>query len=188
MNKEIWKDIKGYEGLYQVSSKGNVRSLDRMVNSPNGMRMSKGRILKQCKCGSYSKVTLSKSSRVKSYDVHPLVAKAFIPNPNNYPQINHKNENRYDNRVENLEWCTPKYNANYGTRNKRAAEKHRIPCKLEIKQKLGHPVVAYKDNIFVGEYYSIKECSRVLGLDNHSVHYVLQGKYSQTKGYIIKYK
>lgn len=61
MNKEIWKDIKGYEGLYQVSNKGNVRSLDRMVNSPNGMRMSKGRILKQCKCGSYSKVALSKS-------------------------------------------------------------------------------------------------------------------------------
>lgn len=188
MNKEIWKDIEGYEGLYQVSNQGNVRSLDRIVNAPNGVRTSKGKVLTQYKCGNYSKVTLSKSSKYKTYDVHHIVAKAFIPNPNNYPQVNHKNENRYDNRAENLEWCTAKYNANYGTRNKRLSENHKVPCKLETKQKLGRSVVAYKDNMIIGEYYSIKECSRVLGLDEHCIHLVLQGKYSQTKGYIIKYK
>ena len=178
---EEWKWIDGYEGEYQVSTKGNIKSFKKY---------KEGIILKPKKDGKdkYLMICLSNNGSQKYYLIHRLVAKAFIQNPNNYPQVNHKNENRYDNRVENLEWCTPKYNANYGTRNKRAGEKHRIPCKLEIKQKLGHTVVAYKDNIFVGEYYSINECSRVLGLDRHCITYVLQGKYSQTKGYIIKYK
>ena len=189
MNNEIWKDIELYEGLYQVSNKGNVRSVDRLVNGPNGVRKFKGKVLKQYKRGSYSKITLSKDSMVKTYDVHRLVAKAFIPNPNNYQQVNHKNENGCDNRVDNLEWCTAKYNANYGTRNKRVGDKLKGRlCKDEIKHKFGHAVIAYKDNIIVGVYYSINECSKKLGIDRHSILYVLQGKYTQTKGYIIKYK
>ena len=177
MNKEIWKDIKGYEGLYQVSNKGNVRSLDRMVNSPNGMRMSKGRILKQYKYGSYSKVSLSKASRVKTYDVHPLVAKAFIPNPNNYPQVNHKNENRYDNRVENLEWCTAKYNVNYGTHNQRMF--NNMPKYCVVKYDL--------NGNYIAEYLSIKIAARENNISDSNIIKCCKGQRKTAGRYIWKY-
>ena len=113
---EEWRDIKGYEGRYQISSEGRVRSLDRI--GKNGYSY-KGKILKPrpTKRG-YIKANLSG----KIYAVHRLVAQAFIPNPNNYPVVNHKDENPSNNCIENLEWCDVKYNINYGTANKRIAE------------------------------------------------------------------
>ena len=114
---EIWKDIPGYEGLYQVSNYGNVKSLN--------YRGTKGKhkCLKQNtdKYG-YKVVILANHGKYKSYKVHRLVASAFIENPNNYPQVNHLDENPANNNYLNLEWCTAKYNINYGTRNKRAGE------------------------------------------------------------------
>ena len=112
-SEEIWKDIIGYEGLYQVSSYGRVRSLDR-YDSRNCFR--KKRILKLCanRLG-YLKVGLWSNGKVKHHLVHRLVAEAFIPNPNNLPIINHIDENPSNNNVDNLEWCTAKYNMNYGT-------------------------------------------------------------------------
>ena len=131
--KEIWKDVKGYEGLYQVSNLGNVKSLDRVVEHEKGnltKRNLKGDILKIRTIHGYAYITLSKDNKLKSYRVHRLVAQAFIPNPNNYPTVNHKDENRLNNRVDNLEWCTQKYNNDYsGTREKAVnANKKKVRC------------------------------------------------------------
>ena len=115
---EIWKDIEGYEGLYEVSSYGRVRSLGQFVNHNfGGYAYRKGRILKPG-LGSrgYLSVTLSKNGIQKQYTVHRLVAQAFIENPDNLPQVNHKDEDRTNNNVTNLEWCDAKYNVNYGNR------------------------------------------------------------------------
>lgn len=116
---EIWKDIKGYEGLYQVSNYGNVKSL-------NYLRTGKERILKQgTRKGGYKRVALCNNGEMKFYLVHRLVAEVFLENPRNLPQVNHKDENSSNNHVSNLEWCTPKENSNYGTRNKRIGNAHK---------------------------------------------------------------
>ena len=119
---EIWKDIPNFEGYYQASSIGNIRSLSREVNNFIGTRKIKGKVLKKKKCNVYEYVILSKNGKYYSKSVHRLVAEAFIPNPDKLPQINHKDENPLNNCIDNLEWCTNKYNCNYGTRNKRVIE------------------------------------------------------------------
>lgn len=119
---EIWKDIKDYEGLYQVSNYGRVRSLDRCDNMG---RFMDGHILSIGDNGNgYKHVGLSKNGLQKTEYVHRLVAKSFIPNPNNLPQVNHKDENPNNNCVDNLEWCTNKYNNNYGNHKVRLSESH----------------------------------------------------------------
>ena len=124
MNKEIWKDIKGYEGLYQVSNFGRVKSLTKYHKTKKGY-FSKERILKLIRNErGYLLVGLCKNWKKQKVFVHRLVAETFIPNPNNLPQVNHINEFEKDNNsIDNLEWCTCKYNCNYGTRNKRIKEK-----------------------------------------------------------------
>ena len=115
---EIWKTINGYEGLYEVSNLGRVRSLDRCVKYSNGQtHIHRGRILVPgiSKTG-YMQVCLCKNGKMKHPLVHRLVADAFLENPGNLPQINHKDENPSNNVVENLEWCTPDYNLHYGER------------------------------------------------------------------------
>jgi len=118
--KEIWKSIEGYEGLYQVSNLGSFKSLERKVRSKYAIRTVKEKILKQflSKYG-YLTVGLSKNCKTKRYQSHRLVAIAFISNPNNYPMVNHKDENRSNPKANNLEWCTSKYNNNYGTKIER---------------------------------------------------------------------
>ena len=111
-----WKDIPGYEGLYQVSNIGEVKSL-------NYKRTGKSHLLKQAKDrDGYFKVILVKDKKHKNKSVHRLVAETFLDNPGNLPQVNHKDENPGNNLVTNLEWCTAKYNVNYGTRNERAGK------------------------------------------------------------------
>lgn len=114
--KQIWKEIPNYEGKYQVSNTGRVRSL-------NYGRTGKTKVLKQStNKGGYKNIVLYKDGKLKGYSVHRLVALAFIPNPLNLPQVNHKDENPSNNAVWNLEWCTPKYNSTYGNRNKKISE------------------------------------------------------------------
>lgn len=118
---EIWKDISGYEGLYQVSNLGRVKSLERIDNNNHPV---KEKIIKPYKTiGGYMQVCLWKNGKVKHLQIHRLVAQAFIPNPYNLPECNHKDENPLNNCVENLEWCDHKYNINYGTRTEKASEK-----------------------------------------------------------------
>ena len=117
---EIWKWIPGYEGYYMVSTHRRVKSLNYRGNT------GKTKILKQSTDrNGYKKVGLRKNSKVKVYLVHRLVAQAFIPNPNNLSEVNHKDENKTNNAVWNLEYCTHEYNINYGTGNKRRSEAHK---------------------------------------------------------------
>ena len=108
---EEWKAIPGYEGLYEVSNMGNVRNVRRNTL----LRLSKTN-------NRYVRVSLCKNGIKTGLTVHRLVAEAFIPNPDNLPEVNHKDEDKTNNNVENLEWCDHKYNMNYGTRNIRAKE------------------------------------------------------------------
>lgn len=113
---EIFKDVTDYEGLYQISNYGNVKSL-------GNDKSRKEKILKpQADGGGYLQVILCKDGKMKHHKVHRLVANAFIDNPDNLPQVNHRDECKTNNTVDNLEWCTNEYNTNYGTRNQRMAE------------------------------------------------------------------
>ena len=120
--KEIWKGIKGYEGLYKVSNMGRVKSLERNIpwNRWPGFRVTlKERILKPGLCRGYRRVTLSKNKQTKEFQVHRLVLEAFVEScPKNH-EANHKNSNRSDNRIENLEWVTHSENIKHSFRNGR---------------------------------------------------------------------
>ena len=125
-NKTIWKDIPGYEGLYKVSNTGKIFSV--VTNRELSVIQKKD---------GYTCISLcDKDHNKKQYRIHQLVAKAFIPNPNNLPMINHKNEIKNDNRVENLEWVTAQQNSSYGTRPERISEKLKgVPKSKEAIEK-----------------------------------------------------
>lgn len=125
MEQEVWKDIKGFEGCYQISNIGRVKSLERYVTYANGRtHIVYERILRlQKDRKGYIRACLVDNNKKKyNKQVHRMVAAAFIPNPNNFPQVNHINEVHGDNNVENLEWCSSEYNLNYGNRNKIASD------------------------------------------------------------------
>lgn len=149
--KEKWKDIKGYEGSYQISNLGRVKSL----------KYGKEKILKNNNTsGEYSLIYLSKNSKVSSYRIHRLVASAFIPNPNNLPQVNHKDENKHNNNYKNLEWCSVSYNINYGSRNINHAKK----MSKMVKQS------DLKGNI-IKVWNSAREIERKLKIPNTTINY-----------------
>lgn len=132
---EEWRDIPDYEGLYQVSNMGRIKSLDRRIKRTSTTKRNwKGRIMKLAETRGYYTIQLSKNGKVKIHGVHRLVAFAFIENPNNYPVINHKDENPLNNHVDNLEWCTYSYNNSYGTRTKRAIKKFKKKMSKKVYQ------------------------------------------------------
>lgn len=151
---EVWKDVVGYEGLYQVSSFGRVKRLK------NG----KERILKPIlHCSGYLYVNLFKNKIHEGFRVHRLVAMTFIPNLNDLPQVNHKDENKMNNHAENLEWCDAKYNTNFGTRTKKAAEKL-------TNGKLSRKINQYTlDGEFVQTWPSMRQVERELGISQSNV-------------------
>ena len=130
--KEIWKDIKGYEGLYQISNYGNLKSLDRKVNVKNNFyRISKGKIIKSTpQTNNYLRATLCKKNKKYDARIHRLVAEHFIKNPFNKPYINHKDFNKRNNYFNNLEWVAPKENDYHAFLN---GKKYRLRCKITGK-------------------------------------------------------
>lgn len=171
---EIWKDIKGYEGIYQVSNFGRIRNI--VTGKPIKLiRLKNG----------YFQVNLCVNGKPKPFYVHRLVAIAFIPNPNNYKYVNHKDENPANNCASNLEWCTHKYNCNYGTRNKRLSENHSGIFNTNKSK----PILQYDlEGKFIKEWPSAKEVERQLGFASTNIAKCLKGKYKQAYGYIWKYK
>lgn len=152
---EIWKDVPEYEGIYQASNLGNIKSLNRetIMETKNQhckfkcKKIIKEKILKpKLTKDGYYELTLRKDGKQKFIRVHRLIAMTFIPNPNNYPVINHINHNRLDNRVENLEWCTVEYNNRYSSAKKiiQLDKNYKIikiwKCMSDVHRELGIPV------------------------------------------------
>lgn len=180
MNKEqIWKPIPGYEGMYEVSSEGRIKSLERDIICKNGVKKhKKERILK----GSldrygYLQVNLHNAKgRYKLLLVHRIVAGTFIPNPENKPQVNHKDEIKTNNHIENLEWMTNKENSNYGTRSERSA-------KAQSKS-----VAQYsKDGKLIKIWISTNEAGRQLGLSNGNISLAARGVYKTSGGFVWQF-
>jgi hypothetical protein len=178
---EVWMDIEGYKDLYQISNLGRVKSLDYH-------RTGKERILKLSKNkDNYLVVSLHANKKPKSYLVHRLVAQAFIPNPDNLPEINHKSEIKSQNYVwanedgtidpekSNLEWCDRAYNVNYGK------------CIEKTKEKLSKPIAQMTlDNQIITIWPSINEAGRN-GFDQGAIWSCCNGKSKTHKGYKWQY-
>ena len=185
MDKEIWKDIPGYEGLYQISNLGRVKSLKRKVYAGRGrMRWEDGGILSSYRNNGngYKIVGLNRDNKVKNKYIHRLVAEAFIENSNNYKYVNHKDENKGNNNVDNLEWCTAQYNCRYNNLNIRNG--------LKIRNNLSNSKKIYQldenENI-IKIYPSISEASRVLGVSPQAISDCLRGIQKHSAGYKWKY-
>lgn len=169
--KEIWKDIKGYEGYYEVSNLGRVKRIGKTNCLKSAIRKD-----------GYEQVALCVNNILKSYAIHRLVAIAFIPNPNNLPQVNHKDENKLNNCVENLEWCTQEYNIKYGTARKRANIKN------TNRKDISKVVYQYSlEGELINIYPSTQELRR-LGFNQGNIASCCRGERKSHKGYIWKYE
>ena len=178
MIEEVWRDINGYEGYYQVSSEGRVKSLERtFINKSGRKRTVKERILKPAFDGwGYLIVTLCAGGKRKNLMVHRLVCEAFNDNRDEKPEVNHINEIKTDNRACNLEWCTRRENLNHGTRNERSAKT------------LSKPICQYTlDEKIVKTWASLTEVKRQTGFGQSHISQVANGKRKQAYGFIWKY-
>ena len=176
MIEEMWKDIKRYEGLYQVSNYGYVRSLNKTKEVVNHnkkyIKTIKGKELKCSFHNGYRTVGLTKNGTMKTLYIHRLVAEAFIPNSNNYTIVNHIDEDKSNNYYKNLEWCTCKYNNNYGNK-----------LKNMIK-----PVLQFDLNFnFIKRWKSISDVERELYISVSDICRCCKKEQKSAGGYIWKY-
>lgn len=188
---EIWKDICGFEGLYKISSYGRIKSLHYY----GGNRV---KILKPVKdSDGYLTIGIWKDKKRYSKKMHRLVAEAFIPNPENFPQINHKDEDRENNHVENLEWCTNKYNVNYGNHSLHAAQaqmgkrhtaEHIMKIRANAPGSKAVLMINPDDMSIVVEYVSGSEAARQIRGTATNVAYACRNQGTKYKGYFWRYK
>lgn len=164
---EEWRPVPGYEGLYEVSNTGRVRSLDREEYFNGTSRPRKGRELSHIPKRGYSLVKLCKDGTVRAVGIHRIVAAAFIPNPLGLPEVNHKDECKTNNHASNLEWCSRAYNAKYGTAPARIADK------------LRKPVISIDSNGVETVYESVKLAAQSFGGTSGNICNAISG-YSKT--------
>ena len=210
MNEEIWMPITGYEGLYEVSNYGRVKSLARTCATRGGGRKPiRERIIKQCVIKGYCNVILCRGGSSHKHGlVHRLVAQAFIPNPENKPNIDHINTIRTDNRVENLRWCTQSENNLNPITLGRMRNVKRKPHSDETKKKIGEimkikmknpithqkeinrgwPVIAYNDDGYYKEYRSTRFATEDTGISRCNICSCCNGKRKTAGGLKWKYK
>lgn len=162
----MWKAIAGYENVYEINTLGEVRRIDS------------GNILKgYVNPDGYRRVGLTVNGHTKVFLMHRLIAIAFIPNPNNYPCVNHKDENKSNNSLYNLEWCDYRYDLNYGTRNNRASKSKK------------RPILQYsKTGEFIREWKSVTDLKNETGMDITHVSSCCRGKRKTANGFRWKYK
>lgn len=166
---EIWRDVVGYEGMYKVSNKGRVASLRK-----GDFRLLHPHITKF----GYCRVVLKTRPTCKMVFVHRLVAESFIPNPNALEFINHKDENGTNNLVENLEWCTTRYNNTYGTALQRAHE-------TRVRNGVAHVIIAYDLNgTPLARYESIRRAARAVGCSDGTMEWCVNGRQLTSNGMI----
>lgn len=175
--QEIWKDIEGYEGLYQVSNLGRTKSLKRkFVKEEKILTYTKNK-------KGYLQVSLTKNGKTKTERVNRLVAKTFIPNPKNLPQVNHIDGNKLDNSIENLEWCDCKYNINeawkIGLNKKRFGRENNRSRKVEQYDLNGN---------FIRTWDTIKQAADKLKINTANIIACCQGKYKKSHGFIWRYE
>lgn len=163
---EIWKDINGYDGLYQVSNYGNIKSV------------KSGRVLSAVKNNrNYLYVGLYKNKKRTMFQIHRLVAAAFVNNPCGFPCVNHKDENAENNKAENLEWCSYRYNNVYGTRLERASKsKYKPVNQYSIK------------GAFLRRFCSIQDANEFLGQKQTHISDCCKGKRKTACGYVWKFE
>ena len=189
---EIWKDIKGYEGLYQISNLGNIRSLDIMINCKGAKNIDshlrKGRLLKQTiGTTGYYNVNLSKNGKTKYFRVHKLVADAFILNKNNYNCINHIDGNKLNNNINNLEWCD--YSHNLKEAYRIGLRENKYKGKYGKEAQFSKPLLQYSLNgEFIKEWENASQVNRELGYCAENIRSVCNGRRKQANGFIWKYK
>lgn len=179
---EIWKDIPCYEGLYEVSNCGNVRSITRTVRFGRGYKTYESQFLKfQTDKDGYFRVGLSKNGKKKQFRVNRLVAMAFIDNPNNLPVVNHKDGDKQNNHVENLEWVTHSENDLHafktGLRKPSDGGTKRAVLQLN------------KDTLeVINEFESLTEASNKTGISIQMISYSCNGKTKTGKGFVWRFK
>lgn len=181
MNEE-WRDVSGYEGKYQVSNLGRVKSLERAVRDTSPYKIAEKLKKPTLDKKGYSQVMLWKNGKYKRFFVHRLVATAFIPNTQQMPVVNHKDCNPKNNHVDNLEWCSQSHNIQHANNMG-----HHTGPKQNGKDSIA--VIQYdkKMNV-IREYPSMAEAERVTGISNTSISRCCNGLYQQAGGYIWKKK
>lgn len=190
--EEIWKDISGFEGYYQVSNLGRVKSIDRRVKSGKGNgRISYGRI-KQPSINNkgYFMHKLNRNCKQYNFLLHRLVAQAFIPNPNNYPEIDHMDGNPQNNNLENLRWVTHKENSNTEIRKKRLSDSHKKEKhvrwgKFGKDNPCSKSIACYKNNVLIKKYDSYTQAEKE-GFSRKGIYRNVNNITSSYKGYIWK--
>lgn len=176
--KEIWKDIKGFENLYQVSNLGRIKSLGNKSNHKRDIIMKQTLNYK-----GYLQLCLRKDNKSYHFVVHRLVAGAFIPNPDNLPQVNHISGIKTDNSVSNLEWCNNSYNQLHA--NKMGLNKNRIKRVKEVCNKSVAQLTL--NGIEVNRFISLREASNKTGCSYKAMSLCALGKTKSSGGYIWKY-